>query len=167
MFYEVERRVNLNLKNRLPQESKLEKIYGGRDVYFKLDPFLRVRDLRMTYPHEKSIQILTCKKMTDGEVEETETLIDAAAALNILNETVGKPKVVVEVQREEYSLRGLKVCIDDVVKLGNWTEIEKTTTSKEENAKALEEIEEAFELMGVSKKQLIKDIYPVLLCKKF
>lgn len=166
--YEVERRVGLNLKDRLPSDARLERVYGGVDTYFRFKPFLRVRDLKLTYPSPpRLIQRMGIKKIIeDGEIKEVETPVNASTALQILSETIGKPKVAVEVQREEYSLRGLTVCIDDVKNLGNWTEIEKISKSKEENANAIKEVVKTFKSIGVSEKQLTSDIYPVLLFNK-
>jgi len=168
MHYEIERRVELKLKNRLPSDARLERIYGGTDTYFTLDPFLRVRNMQLTYPAPpRPIQKLCLKKIIDDdEVEETETSVDAVKALKILNDSIGKPKVVVEGNREEYSLRGLTVCIDNVKDLGDWTEIEKISRSKEENGNAIREVIEAFESLGVKENQLTSETYPVLLCKK-
>ena len=167
MPFEVERRYDKNLEEKLSSESKLEKIYGGSDHYFSLSQsFLRVRDLKLTYPSTKTFQMMSLKKMRDGEVEEVETPVDAVAALKILEGSIGKPKVIVTVQRKEYSLRDLKVCIDKVKDLGNWTEIEKITKNRKEMNKALREIIEAFESIGVDRSQLVKDIYPTLLYKK-
>jgi predicted adenylyl cyclase CyaB len=168
MHYEVERRANVNLKNRLPKEAKLERIYGGTDTYFKLDPFLRVRDLILTYPSKKPIQKMGLKKIVDGEIREIETTVNAANTLKILQETMGQPIVRVEVDREEYSLGDLRICVDNVKNLKNkdWTEVEKITHSKEENPKALEEIEKTFESMGIKREQLVNDIYPTLIFKE-
>ena len=165
--YEVERRVNINLKDRLPPEAELKRIYGGRDVYFTLDPFLRVRDLKLTYPSIGSIQKLCLKKTIDGEVEEHKTPVDALGVIKILEEGIGKPKVIVEGHREEYSLKDLIVCVDNIKYLGEWTEIEKITKSKEEFDEALREVEKAFESLGISKNQLTKEIYPELLSQKY
>ena len=168
IHYEIERRVGLKLKDRLPSEARLERVYGGTDTYFTLDPFLRVRNMQLTYPSPpRVIQKLGLKKIIDdGEVEETETPVDAATALKILNDSIGKPKVILEGQREEYSLRGLTVCVDNVKGLGDWTEIEKISNSKDQNGIALREVIEAFESLGVKEGQLVSDIYPVLLHKK-
>jgi len=169
VHYEIERRVGLKLKDRLPSDARLERIYGGTDIYFTLNPFLRIRNMQLTYPSPpRYIQNLCLKKIIDdGEVEETETPVDAVTALKILNGSLGKPKVVVEGNREEYSLKGLTVCIDNIKGLGDWTEIEKISSSKEENGNALGEVVETFESLGVKESQLISDIYPVLLYKKY
>lgn len=168
VHYEIERRVDLRLKDRLPSDARLERVYGGTDTYFTLNPFLRVRNMQMTYPSPpRSIQRLGLKKIIDdGEVEETETPVDAVTALKILNDSIGKPKVILDGHREEYSLRGLTVCVDNVKGLGDWTEIEKISSSKDQNGSALNEVIKAFESLGVKENQLTKEIYPVLLYKK-
>jgi len=168
VHYEIERRVDLRLKDRLPSDARLERVYGGTDTYFTLDPFLRVRNMQLTYPSPpRSIQRLGLKKIIDdGEVEETETPVDAVTALKILNDSIGKPKVILDGHREEYSLRGLTVCVDNVKGLGDWTEIEKISNSKDQNGNSLREVIEAFESLGVKENQLTKEIYPTLLYKK-
>ena len=168
MHYEIERRVNLKLKDRLPSDARLERVYGGSDTYFTLNPFLRVRNLQLTYPSPpRPIQRLSLKRIVDdGEVEETETPVDAVTALKILNDSIGKPKVIVDCQREEYSLRGLTVCADKVRGLGDWTEIEKISNSKDQNGSVLREVIKAFESLGIKENQLTSDIYPILLYKK-
>ena len=174
MPYEIERRVNLWLEDRLPSEAKLERVYGGRDYYFtSSSPFLRVRDMKLTYQCGLN---LTCpqsiqrqgKKSIDKEgwVRETEKTVDASEALRALNERFGKPKVILEGCRREFSLGDLSVCSDYVMNLGYWTEIEKVTKSRSENSQALKKVIEAFSFMGVGKGQLVEDIYPVLLLKK-
>jgi predicted adenylyl cyclase CyaB len=168
VHYEVERRVNMNLENILPPESTLKRIYGGTDTYFSLDPFLRVRDMTLTHPYVGHIQKVSVKRIIDDdEIEESERdILDAPTAIKLLTESEGEPKVIIDGHRKEYSLKGLIVCIDDVKGLGKWTEIEKVTKSREENGKALIEVEEAFESLGVKKELLVKDIYPLLLFKK-
>jgi predicted adenylyl cyclase CyaB len=168
VHYEIERRVDLRLKDKLPSDARLERVYGGTDTYFTIDPFLRVRNMQLTYPSPpRSIQRLGLKKIIDdGEVEETETPVDAVTALKILNDSIGKPKVILDGHREEYSLRGLTVCVDNVKGLGDWTEIEKISSSKDQNGSALNEVIKAFESLGVKENQLTKEIYPVLLYKK-
>jgi predicted adenylyl cyclase CyaB len=167
MPYEVERRANFNLKDNLPKESALERIYGGRDYYYNIDPFLRVRDLKITHPSEKTIQKMSLKKYTDGEIEEIETDVNARIARRILDETIGKPKVIVEAQREEYSHGGSRICVDEVKDLGSWTEVELMVGNREEIPKALDRVEKTFESMGVEKDQLVSDIYPILLLKNY
>jgi adenylate cyclase class IV len=170
--YEVERRANLWLEDRLPSEATLERVYGGRDYYFTINPYLRVRDMKLVFQRNlnlicpQSIQKWGVKKIEDGEVEETEKNVNALDALKILNDSLGKPKVIVEGCRREYSLRDLRVCSDYVMNLGFWTEVEKVTKSKEENGQALREVELAFESFGVKKDQLVKELYPELLLKK-
>lgn len=168
VHYEIERRVlGLSLKDRFPKEAELKGIYDISDSYFTMNPFLRVRNAQQTYPLQRPIQRLGQKRIIeDGVVEETEIPIDAESALKILSESLGKPMIVVEGHREEYSYNGLTVCDDYVNGLGKSTEIEKITNSKEENASALREVVQAFESLGVKERELSDEIYPVLLYNK-
>jgi predicted adenylyl cyclase CyaB len=168
VHYEVERRVNMCLESALPQTSTLKRIYGGTDTYFALDPFLRVRDMTLTHPYSRHIQKVCEKEIVgDGIVKECEADIpDAQALIKFLTEREGTPKVIIDGWRKEYSLRDLTVCVDNVKGLGNWTEIERVTKSKEENSDALREVVEAFKSLGVKENQLTSEIYPTLLFKK-
>lgn len=170
IHYEVERRANVKLEDVLPPESTLKRIYGGTDTYFSLEPkFLRVRNMTLIHPYLSHIQNICEKEIVDDcAVKECEKDIpDAQALIKSLTESEGKPKVIIDGWRKEYSFGDLTVCVDDIKDLGNWTEIEKITKSKKESSEALREVVKAFESLGVKENQLTSELYPTMLYKKF
>lgn len=139
------------------------------DTYFSLDPFLRIREATQTYPVKRLIQRKGFKRIVDdGIVEEAEIDIpNAKTAIFSLADKMGNPEVIVEGSRKAFSYNGLTACVDKVDFLGDYTEMEKVTNSKEENSQALREVVEALKSLGVRESQITSELYPTMLYKKF
>jgi predicted adenylyl cyclase CyaB len=168
MLYEVERRVKRNLKDNLPSEAKLKRVFDYIvDTYYTFpDPMLRVRYAELSFPKHRVVENV-CMKVNDKEIKEFETSIGDSKCLGkIFNYVIGKPKIVVEGRREEYKFRNATICFDHVESLGYWAEVEVMAKSFDEIIKASEEVESVFKILGVNKNELIIETYPELLYKK-
>jgi predicted adenylyl cyclase CyaB len=168
MHYEVEKRVKRNLKNYLPSEANLKRIfYCITDTYYKFpDPFLRIRHAEMSFPENKPIEEVCMKKIHGENIKEFETSVgDSKCLKEIFNCVIGKPKFVVEGKREEYDFENATINCDCVKKLGNWTEVEIKVKSLNEIAKASEEVERIFRNLGVNKSELVTETYPEMIQK--
>ena len=168
MHYEIERRVKRNLKDNLPSEAKLTRVFDQVvDTYYIFpNPMLRVRYAELSFPESKRIESV-CMKVNGRNIKEFETSIgDSKCLEKIFNYVLGKPKVVVEGRREEYKFRNATINLDYVKNLDYWTEVELIVKSLDEIIKASEEVENIFKILGVSKNELVVETYPEMLFLK-
>lgn len=78
-------------------------------------------------------------KRQDGAIEIKSEITDIALMKSFLEKLGFKEAFVIEKLREIYGYKGFKLCLDEVIGLGRFIEIEKMVNKPEEKAKARQE----------------------------
>ncbi len=176
---EVERKFRLNSENSARVADYLKVNGGEPDVHrqadkvflyqvdsFKKftpgDPVMRLRSMGDT-------TILTYKRIINAEGDriEHEVAVDSAATAEAILKELGYLLAVnVEKVRSEYRIGDIAACLDDVVKLGMFLELEVISQSEDEIATAEQRIMSVASEMGLTAADIETKKYDQLLDDK-
>lgn len=124
-----------------------------------------VRVLRIRDTNGKITLTLKISEENELSCIEREIVVDNAGQAEKLLNLLGYREVVkVNKKRQKCKLNGLKICLDEVEKLGNFVEVEKM--SDEDSSKVQEELFQFLETLGISREDRVFHGYDTLMYQK-
>ena len=182
MSIEVEIKLKIRDKNKLIEELhhagfRQGDLLSESDVYYtsphhdfeKLDEALRIRSIRNLSTGESSSVITFKGAKTDSRSmtrKELETEVgDPQTAREILESIGFTPVPAVEKERQHFYKQKITACVDRVMNLGEYLELEKIVDTEEEKTEALQELEEVLQRLGYSMEDTTRTSYLSMLMK--
>lgn len=175
----IEVEIKLPIKNKEEVSAKLQEmgfvkadLICEEDVYFdnasgqirKQGEALRVRKVQnlltgksqavITYKGKKIDPVSMTRKELETGVSDGEICAGIFEALGFYK----VPPAVIK-KRQEYVLRRITACMDQVENLGNFLELEVVIPEKEDRKEALQQIEEILHKLGYTLKDTIRNSY--------